>query len=385
VNQGEEFVLTNGRLACPEGVRDDAWLHVHAENITEIGTGPPPAIEQHDLNGALVVPGFVDTHCHGGGGASFSTTDPEEVLRAVAAHRAHGTTTMLASLVSDPIPLLREQLAALAEPVTEGALAGIHLEGPFITESRCGAHDPQALREPTDDNVDQLLAAGGEHLRMMTLAPELTGGIKTVRRLGETGVIPAVGHTDGTTEHMQQAADVGAAVATHLFNGMRPLHHREPGPVGVLLDDERVTVELISDLVHIHPTALRLAARHAGADRTTFVTDAMSATDAPDGRYRLGRAEVDVRDGVATLATNGALAGSTLTMDAAFRNAVIGAGLSVTEAVRATSGRPAELLGISDRTGAIRPGLAADLVVLDNALRPLRVLRRGSWLEATGR
>src|SRR5699024_5794252 len=149
--------------------------------------------------------------------------------------------------------------------------------------------------------------------------------------------------------------------------------------VGVLLDDERVTVELIGDLVHVHPTALRLAARHAGPNRTTLITDAMSATDAPDGRYTLGRAEVDVRDGVATLAENGALAGSTLTMDAAFRNAAIGAGLSVTEAVRATSGRPAELLGISHRTGAIRPGLAADLVVLDDALRPTRVLRHGEW------
>jgi len=380
VNQREEFVLTNGRLACPDGVRNGAWLHVHAGIITDIGTGPPPAIEQHDLGDALVVPGFVDMHCHGGGGASFSTTDPEEVLRAVAAHRAHGTTTMLASLVSDPIPLLREQLAALAETVTDGALAGVHLEGPFITEKRCGAHDPEALREPTDDAVDELLAAGGEHLRMVTLAPELTGGIKTIRRLAETDVIPAIGHTDGTTEHMQQAAEAGAAVATHLFNGMRPLHHREPGPVGVLLDDERVTVELISDLVHVHPTALRLAARHAGVERSTFVTDSMSATDAPDGRYRLGRAEVDVHEGIATLATNGALAGSTLTMDTAFRNAVIGAGLSVTEAVRATSGRPAELLGISDRTGALRPGLAADLVVLDDTLRPLRVLRQGTWL-----
>jgi len=385
VNQGEEYVLTQGRFACPDGVHSGAWLRVHAGSIAEVGTGPPPAIEQHDLGGALVVPGFIDMHCHGGGGASFSTTDPDEALRAVAAHRAHGTTTMLASLVSDPIPVLREQLRTLAAVTAQGELAGIHLEGPFIAQSRCGAHDPQALREPTDESVTELLTAADEHLSMATIAPELAGGVKTIRRLAEAGVIPAIGHTDGSTEHMQQAADAGATVATHLFNGMRPLHHREPGPVGVLLDDERVTVELIGDLVHVHPTALRLAARHAGPNRTTLITDAMSATDAPDGRYTLGRAEVDVRDGVATLAENGALAGSTLTMDAAFRNAAIGAGLSVTEAVRATSGRPAELLGISHRTGAIRPGLAADLVVLDDALRPTRVLRHGRRLGPDGR
>lgn len=380
MNQRDEFVLTGGELACPEGVRNGAWLRVHAGSIAEIGTGPPPAIGQHDLDGALVVPGFIDMHCHGGGGASFSTTDPAEASRAVAAHRAHGTTTMLASLVSDPIPVLREQLTTLADVARGGELAGIHLEGPFIAEPRCGAHDPRALREPDDETVTDLLAAGGEQIRMVTLAPELPGGIKTVRELSETGVIPAIGHTDGTTEHMQQAADAGATVATHLFNGMRPLHHREPGPVGVLLDDERVTVELIGDLVHVHPTALRLAARHAGTERTALVTDAMSATDAADGRYTLGRAEVDVRDGVATLTENGALAGSTLTMDAAFRNAVVGAGLRITEAVRATSGRPAELLGIHERTGTIRPGLSADLVVLDDALRPIRVLHQGHWL-----
>lgn len=380
MNQRDEFVLTGGRLACPEGVRTGAWLRVHAGNIAEIGTGPPPAIEEHDLDGALVVPGFVDLHCHGGGGASFSTTDPAEASRAVAAHRAHGTTTMLASLVSDPIPVLREQLATLAEVARGGELAGIHLEGPFIAEPRCGAHAPEALREPDEQTVTELLTAGGEQIRMVTLAPELPGGIKTIREFSEAGVIAAVGHTDGTTEHMQQAADAGATVATHLFNGMRPLHHREPGPVGVLLDDERVTVELIGDLVHVHPTALRLAARHAGTERTALITDAMSATDAADGRYTLGRAEVDVRDGVATLAENGALAGSTLTMDAAFRNAVVGAGLSITEAVRATSGRPAELLGIDERTGAVRTGRSADLVVLDDALRPKHVLHQGRWV-----
>lgn len=377
VNHGEDFVLTGGRLCCPDGVRASAWLRVTGERIREIGTGQPPECRRVELDGRLVVPGFIDTHCHGGGGGSFSAVDQDEAMRAIAAHRAHGTTTMVASLVSDPLPALREQLASLADLVTGGELAGIHLEGPFIAGARCGAHDPDALREPDDDTVEELLTAGKGHVRMMTLAPELTGGVKAVRRLSESGVIAALGHTDGLGEHMREAVDAGATVATHLFNGMRPLHHREPGPIGVLLDDERVTVELICDFVHVHPTVLRLAARHAGALRTLLITDAMSATDATDGDYQLGRLAVQVRDGVAKLA-NGSLAGSTLTMDSAFRNAITGGGLTVPEAVRATSGRPAELLGIAGHTGTLREGHYADLVILDDDLRPERVLRRGA-------
>ncbi|MBK1784758.1 N-acetylglucosamine-6-phosphate deacetylase [Prauserella sp. ASG 168] len=373
-------MLTGGRLACPDGVLDGGWLSVSGGLIADLGTGNPPEGDHVDLRGALVVPGFVDLHCHGGGGSSFSTTDPGEAAKAVAAHRRHGTTTMLASLVSDPFAVLSNQLAALSDLVADGELAGVHLEGPFIAQTRCGAHDPDALREPDSSAVDALLDAGRGTVRMVTLAPELTGGIKAVRQLAESGVVAAIGHTDGTEEQIRPAIDAGATVATHLFNGMRPLHHREPGPIGVLLDDERVTVELICDLVHVHPTVVRLAARHAGPDRTVLVTDAMSATDAADGTYTLGRLAVDVRDGVATLAGNGALAGSTLTMDAAFRNLVHGAGLSISDAVRATASRPAELLGIAEQAGHLRRGSRADLVLLDDNLCPMGVLRRGEWV-----
>ncbi|MEU6645965.1 N-acetylglucosamine-6-phosphate deacetylase [Saccharomonospora sp. NPDC046836] len=377
----DDLVLTGGRVVCPEGVLDPGWVAVSGKLISGVGTGTPPAGAQLDVGGALVVPGFIDLHCHGGGGASFSTTDPAVAAAAIAAHRRHGTTTMLASLVSDPLPVLTRQLTALSELVDDGELAGIHLEGPFIARMRCGAHDPAALREPDTAAVATLLDAGRGHVRMVTLAPELHGGITAIRQLTERDVVAAIGHTDGVAEQIRPAVEAGATVATHLFNGMRPLHHREPGPIGVLLDDERVTVELICDLVHVHPTVLRLAARHAGPTRTALVTDAMSATDAADGTYRLGRLAVDVRDGVATLAGNGALAGSTLTMDAAFRNLVHGAGLGLTEAVRATAGTPAQLLSIADRTGALRPGLLADLVLLrDDDLCPMGVLRHGEWV-----
>lgn len=291
---------------------------------------------------------------------------------------------MLASLVSDPVDILREQAAALREIVQDGEVAGIHLEGPFISKARCGAHDPETLLEPDTGTVDKLLRAGQGAIRMVTIAPELYGGVKAVRQLAESGVIAAIGHTDGVEEQLLPAIDAGASVATHLFNGMRPLHHREPGPVGALLDDERITIELICDLVHLHPTVVRLAAKHAGRNRTVLITDAMSATDAADGRYTLGRLEVDVHDGVATLADNGSLAGSTLTMDTAFRNLLNGAKLGILDAVHATSLRPAELLGIADRTGSLTPGKVADIVVLDTDLRPAKVLRRGQWVAEVG-
>jgi N-acetylglucosamine-6-phosphate deacetylase len=379
-----DFVITGGRLAGPTRVLDDGWLAVTGGLISEVGQGTPPEGHQVDVGGALVVPGFVDTHCHGGGGGSFSSGDPDELALAVRAHRGHGTTTMLASLVSDPVHALCDQIAALRELVQDGEVHGIHLEGPFISHARCGAHDPDALLEPDTATVATLLDAGRGDIRMVTLAPELQGGVKAVRQLTESGVIAALGHTDGVEEQLRPAIDAGATVATHLFNGMRPLHHREPGPVGVLLDDERITVELICDLVHIHPTVVHLAAKHAGKRRTVLITDAMSATDAADGAYRLGRLKVNVADGVATLADTGALAGSTLTMDAAFRNMVRGAKLDILDAVHATSAKPAELLGIDDRTGSLRAGLAADIVVLDGELRPMKVLRQGNWVSGVG-
>jgi N-acetylglucosamine-6-phosphate deacetylase len=256
----------------------------------------------------------------------------------------------------------------------------VHLEGPFLSAARCGAHDPAVLRPPDAASVDTLLAAGQGAIRMVTIAPELDGAIPAVKRLVDAGVLAAVGHTDALAEDVIPAVDAGATVATHLFNGMRPLHHREPGPVGTLLDDERVTVELICDLVHLHPAVVRLAAHHAGAGRTVLITDAISAAAAGDGVYDIGGLEVTVSDGVPTLADGGSLAGSTLTMDAAFRNLVHGCGLGVLEAVAATSTRPAGLLGLADKAGRLAAGYAADLVLLDESLYPKAVMKGGAWV-----
>ncbi len=378
-------LITGGRVATPDGVLDPGWVLVDDGTISSVGSGEPPArpdAEVTDASGSWVLPGFVDIHCHGGGGAAFTSADPAHVRQVVDAHTAHGTTTMLASLVTRPVPELVEQVAALADLVQEGLVAGVHLEGPFLSAARCGAHDPAILRPPDPVSVDALLAAGRGTIRMVTVAPELDGAVPAVKRLVDAGVIAAIGHTDALADDVVPAVDAGASVATHLFNGMRPLHHREPGPIGVLLDDERVTVELICDLVHLHPTVVRLAARHAGAGRTVLITDAIAAAAAGDGVYDIGGLEVNVTDGVPTLAGGGSLAGSTLTMDAAFRNLVQSCGLGVLDAVAAASTRPAELLGLGNVTGRLAPGYAADVVLLDDALRPTSVMKRGEWVPS---
>jgi N-acetylglucosamine-6-phosphate deacetylase len=375
-------LLRGGRIVTEETVLDDGWLIVRDGVIEQVGIGEPATgHDVVDLAGAWVLPGFVDIHCHGGGGASYTETDPERLATAVAAHRRHGTTTTMASLVSCPIPTLADQVAALRELVADGLFTGIHLEGPFISAARCGAHDPNVLMAPDRESVETLLAVGRGAIRMVTLAPELDGGVEAVRRFTDAGVIVAIGHTDATLAQVLPAVDAGATVATHLFNGMRPLHHREPGPIGALLDDERVTVELICDLVHLHPTVVRIAARHAGAGRTVLVTDAMAAAGVGDGVYSVGALRVTVRDGVPTLDGGGSLAASTLTLDAAVRNFVHSCGMTMVEAARAVSGRPAELLGQAGKIGTLAPGAFADLVVMDDGLHTSRVMRRGSWVE----
>ncbi|MBD3011036.1 MULTISPECIES: N-acetylglucosamine-6-phosphate deacetylase [unclassified Streptomyces] len=336
-----------------------------------------------DLAGGWIVPGFVDLHVHGGGGASFSAGTPEEALTAIRTHRRHGTTTMLASTVTGDLDDLARQAAALSELVEQGELAGIHFEGPFISPHRCGAHQPSLLRAPDPADVRKLVDAARGTARMMTLAPELPGGLESVRLLADSGVIAAVGHTDSTYEATLEAVEAGATVATHLFNAMPSLLHRAPGPVAALLEDERITVELINDGTHLHPAVLGLAFHRAGADRVAFITDAMGAAGMSDGRYPLGPMEVEVKDGVARISdgpTAGSIAGSTLTLDRAFHRAVTIDGLGVEATVRALSATPARVLGIADRVGSLEPGKDADLVVLDDDFRLRGVMRGGAWV-----
>ncbi|WP_406437281.1 N-acetylglucosamine-6-phosphate deacetylase [Streptomyces sp. NBC_00631] len=376
---GHGLTLSGARVVLPTGVVENGRLSVDG---TKIAADAPENAHLIDLTGHWLLPGFVDIHNHGGGGASFSSGTAEEILTGVRTHRVHGTTTLITSTVTDDMDVLARQAGLLSELAEQGEIAGIHFEGPFISPCRKGAHSEALLRDPDPAEVRKLVDAARGQARMVTLASELPGGIESVRLLVEQGVIAAVGHTDATYEQTVEAIDAGATVATHLFNAMPQLGHRAPGPIAALLEDERITVELINDGTHLHPASLQLAFHHAGPDRVAFITDAMDAAGSGDGRYLLGPLEVEVTDGVARLVEGGSIAGSTLTLDRALRRAVTLDGLPVEHAVAALSANPARLLGLYDRVGSLEPGKDADLLVLDADFTLKGVMRKGDWVVA---
>ena len=373
-------LLHGGRTLDADGRTDDRWVLLDGATIAATGTGEPPSADETvDLAGAWLTPGFVDLHLHGGGGHAFDD-GPSAVRAGLAVHRAHGTTRSLVSLAAAPVERLETALAAIAD-LGDPLVLGVHLEGPFLAAARCGAHDPRHLRDPHPDDVPRLLAAGRGALRMVTLAPELPGGLDAVRRLAGAGVTVAVGHTEADLTTAAAAFDAGARVLTHAFNAMRGLGHREPGPVGAALRDERVTIELILDGAHVHPVVAGLLMSGAPG-RVALVSDAMAAAGGPDGGYRLGGRDVTVRDGVAVLAGTTTLAGSTLTLDTALRNA-LALGVDPVAAVAAVTAVPARALGLRDRLGRLAPGYAADVVVLDDDWTVRAVWAAGVRVAAT--
>jgi N-acetylglucosamine-6-phosphate deacetylase len=357
-------LLSGGRKVDADGEIDGFWVLLDGPAIAATGTGEPPgADEVVDLAGAWLAPGFVDLHCHGGGGFAFDD-GPDSIRQALAVHRAHGTTRSVISLVAAPLDRLEASLDGIADlTAADPTVLGAHLEGPFLAEARCGAHDPAYLRPPALPDVQRLLDAARGTLRQVTIAPELPGATQAIRFLRGEGVVVAVGHTEADHQLSVKAFDVGARLLTHAFNAMPGLHHRDPGPLGAALADHLVTIELVLDGHHVHP-ALAVVLFAAAPDRLALVTDAMAAAGAGDGDYRLGALDVAVRGGVARLGPDGPLAGSTLTQDAALRLA-IGPGITPVEAVTALTATPARVLGLDDRLGRLAAGYAADVVVLE--------------------
>jgi len=367
------------RLVDGAGPVPDGWVLVGGDTILQAGTGvAPDADEVVDLGDATLVPGFVDLHGHGGATQAY---EDDDFSAALAAHRMHGTTRSVVSLVANPVPDLVRSLSRIRDVMaSDPLLLGAHLEGPFLSPDNKGAHNEDFLVAPTPAAVEALLAAGAGVIRQVTIAPELPGALDAVRRFVEAGVTVAVGHTVGTYEQARAAFDAGATVLTHAFNAMPGLHHRRPGPIGAAVEDERVTLELILDGVHVHPAAARTLFR-AAPGRIALITDAMGAAGAADGPYRLGSLDVTVTDGVAHVTGTDTIAGSTLTQDVALRNAVRLTGQSLPDAVAALTSVPARAIGLGDRFGRLAPGFAADLVALSPALEVLRVWGAGQPLD----
>ncbi len=364
-------VLAAGALALPTGMVVDGWVVVDGERVLGVGAGPPPAPPSEQLG--LVAPGFVDVHVHGGGGASFDGGDPGAVATVVRTHLAHGTTTMVASLVTDSLDGLAASCSALASLADDGVVAGIHLEGPWLSPARAGAHEPSLIVDPTASAVARLVEASRGHLRMVTVAPERPGALAAIEQLVSAGIVVAVGHTDATYDETRAALEAGATAGTHLFNAMPPLHQRQPGPVAALLESSAY-LELVADGVHVHPAVLALAWRDG---RTALVTDAMAAAGAADGEYPLGSLSVVVRNGEARLAS-GVIAASTATLASSLRYATSMAGVPLPDALAAVTSTPAAMLGLTD-VGRLAPGAWADLVELSDDLEVNRVMRRGAW------
>ena len=331
---------------------------------------------------------YVDLHCHGGGGSAFTDLDADAAAAAARHHHARGSTSLLASLVTMSVADLLRGVEILADLADDGLVDGIHLEGPWLAEARCGAHDPRLLRDPDLREVDRLLRAGRGHVRQVTLAPEREGGMRLVRHLRDSGVHPAIGHTTATFAQVGQAVGAGADLATHLFNAMDPWHHRTAGAVPALLRaalHDGVTLELIADGAHLSDDTVRTVMDLAGPSRVAFVSDAIAAAGIGDGPFWLGGLPLVVSGGTARLTRGpgepeGSIAGGTSHV-ADIVSRQVSAGISLPYAAESASSTPARLLGLADR-GALRAGARADLVVLDGAARVTRVMRAGRWLGA---
>jgi N-acetylglucosamine-6-phosphate deacetylase len=372
-----DVLLAAGTVIAPDAVYTPGWVDIRSGTILACGEGAPPRAPDLSFADSILAPGFVDVHSHGGGGFSFDDPDPAHVAAVTAMHLQHGTTTMMASLVTASLDDLERTVSALADLVDQGILAGIHLEGPWLSPAHRGAHTQSLLRAPVPGDIERLLCAGRGGVRMVTIAPELVGGLAAVRQIVALGAVAAIGHTDADYETTVEAIAEGATAGTHLFNAMRPLHHREPGPALALLEDAALFAELIADGVHLHPAVVRFIIDSPA--RPVFVTDAMAAAGADDGEYTLGGLGVHVEDGEARLA-DGTIAGSVLTISKAVRYAVGTAGVPLATAVRAATQNPADMIGLADR-GRLAAGKRADLVVLDSDLFVSATMRAGVWCE----
>lgn len=374
---GKTTVFTNAKVYTPGGIIDGGSIVVENERIEAI-LESKDSVDNVDsflnLNGRHLVPGFVDVHVHGGGGYDAMSGHVEDIDGMSLFHAKHGTTSFLpTTLTADHLSTERVigNIVKAIENGTRGAeVLGLHLEGPFINEKRSGAQNPLYIREPSIHELDRYCELAKGNIRLITLAPEQPGAIEFIRHAYQKGVTISIGHSDATYHMMKLAIGAGATHITHLFNGMRPLHHREPGVAGAALMHDELTVELICDGFHIHSDLINYVFRTKSLENIILITDAISAAGQPDGNnYELGGLPCYMKDGQVRLKESNDLAGSCLTMIEALRNALAFTGRPLYEILPTLTINPARQIGVSDRKGSIEIGKDADLIVLDDNIK----------------
>ena len=378
-----ERILLRGRAWTAGSIHEDVVVVVEEGRFTDVRFSSRYDDPDPNLDGAVMVPGFIDVHVHGGAGSDFMDGDGEAVRAVCRHHLRHGTLSLAATTLSGSRAAIATALrviqsTARSQQADEAEIAGVNLEGPYLNREKAGAQDPGSLRSPDPEELAEWLKLAPDLPWIMTVAPEIPGVLEIIRQYADR-ICFSIGHTRADYGQTAAAIEAGATHVTHLFNAMPPLHHRDPGVVGAALTDPRCTVELIADGVHVHPAALHFAAA-ALEDRGVLVTDAMRACGMPDGTYKLYEHEVEVRDGAARLKKDGALAGSVLTMREAVRNMVELAGLPIETVLPFATEVPARVLGIEDRKGRIAVGWDADLLVLTPRFEITRIIRGGRSL-----
>ncbi len=382
-----ETMISNARIVLPHKVLEKGWIYFDQSGILNLGEGEAPEAylnkEIVDARGMLVLPGLIDMHIHGGNGADFMEPSLKGLDVITKFHLMHGTTTLLATTVTAS----KEQLDAVLrsvdtyrnQPMRYAQIAGVHLEGPFISPLYPGAQNPLHITLPRLDWLESWQEQYPDLIRIVTLAPEIKGALEIISWLQEHGIVAAAGHTDATYEDMRKGMEKGLSHAVHAYNAMRGLHHREPGTVGAVLLSDELSCEVIADGHHVHPKSIELLVKAKGP-KLSLITDAVSAAGLSDGIYQLGGLDVALKDGVVRLKDEEVLAGSILTLNQAVRNMVEKVGLPLWEAVKMASLYPAQRLGLEERKGSIEIGKEADLILIDHDFQV-----KQAWIQGVGR